>query len=175
MLEKIVMLQWSNFGAQDWLNQLEGMGFFSYVLPFLLIFALVYAIATKLDIFEKNKGAAVLVAFAIGLLSLQLNWVSAFFQDVFPKFGVGLSLLLIALILAGAFINTTTNKKAYSWIFFGLGALIFIIIGISSLSSIQFIGSNWFQQYGALVIMVVIIAGAIVGVIVASKGDETKS
>lgn len=168
MLEKIVMLQWGTYGAQDWLNQLQDMGFFSYVLPFLLIFALVYAIATQLDIFKNNKGAAVLVAFAIGLLSLQLNWVSVFFSDAFPKFGIGLSLLLIALILAGAFIQGE-NKKAYSWIFFGLGTLIFIIITISSLSNIQIMGNDWFNRYGALAIMIVVIIGAIVGVILASN------
>ena len=61
------------------------MKFFEYILPFLLIFAVVYAILTKIHVFQDNKGAALVVAFAIGLLSLQLGVVSTFFQNIFPK------------------------------------------------------------------------------------------
>jgi len=167
-----VFLAWGSAGVSDFFNKLQDLGFFQYVLPFLLIFALVYAILSKIDLFEKNKGASVLIAFATGLLALQLNFVPAFFQDVFPKFGIGLSLLLIALVLAGAFLlGDEKGKKVYPWIFFGLGALMFLIISISSLSSWQFMGSDWFNQYGALAIVVIVVVGAIVGVVVASKKE----
>jgi len=167
-----LMLQWfANFGFQNLLQQLENLGFFQYVLPFLLIFAVVYAVLTKIHVFTENKGAAVLIAFAIGLLALQLGIVSSFFQILFPKAAIGIALLLIALILSGAFIPDT--KKEYSWVFFGIGMLIFIIVMISAFSDWQFIGSNWWNNYGALIIVLVIVIGAVVGVIVASKRPTT--
>ena len=162
-----IMLQWGGLGFQNLLSQLEDLGFFQYVLPFLLIFAVVYAILTKLKVFEENKGAALIVALAVGLLSLQLDFVPAFFQNIFPKFGIGLAVLLVALILAGAFISD--EDKIYKWIFFGLGALIFLVVTFTSLSDWQFVGSWWWQQYGGLIITVVVIIGAIVGVVIASK------
>lgn len=166
-------MAWGGMGFGDLLNQLDALGFFSLVLPFLLIFALVYAILSKVEIFKESKGAAVLISFAIGILALQLGKVSSFFQDVFPKFGIGLSLLLIALILAGAFLaGDDKGKKAYPWIFFGLGGLIFLIVTFTSLSDWQFAGSWWWDQYGAMIIVAVVIIAAIVGVIVASKKGQ---
>ncbi len=162
-----IMLQGAGLGFQNLLSQLENLGFFQYVLPFLLIFAVVYAILTRLKVFENNKGAALIVALAIGLLSLQLDFVPAFFQNIFPKFGIGLAVLLVALILAGAFI--ADEEKTYKWIFFGLGALIFLVVAITSLSDWQFVGSWWWNQYGGLIITLIVVIAAVIGVIIASK------
>jgi len=165
-----LMLQFVPGGFSNLLNELESLGFFAYILPFLLIFALVYAILTKISVFDKNKGAAVVVAIAIGLLALQLNKVPAFFQSIFPNFGIGLAVLLIALILAGAFIPDT--KKEYSWVFFGIGIFIFLVVTFISLSDFQFVGSFWWSQYASLIIVGIVVIGAIVGIIIASKGEK---
>lgn len=167
-----MMLQWfGGYGFADLLNQLEQYGFFQYVLPFLLIFAVVYAILTKIPVFIDNKGAAVVVAIAIGFLSLQLNFVPAFFQTIFPNLGIGLSILLAALILAGAFISS--DDTSFKWIFFGLGALIFIFVVSASLSSYQFSGSwqwtGWWANYGGLVVFALILAGVIVAVVISNR------
>lgn len=158
-------LQFGSLGFTNVLNQLDQIGFFSYILPFLLIFALVYAILTKLDIFKDNKGAGLIVALAIGLLALQLNFVSVFFQQIFPRFGVGLSVLLCALILAGAFISGT-ESKAFKWIFFSLGGVIFLFVVGSSFNSMNYnvIGTGFWQEYGAIIIVLLAIVGAIIAV-----------
>ena len=161
-----LMLQVGSFSFNNLLQQLEDLGFFQYVLPFLLIFAVVYALISQIKVFKENKGAAVLIAIAIGLLALQLGFVSAFFQTLFPKVGIGVAILLIALILAGAFIP---DEKSYKWIFFGIGMAVFFIILVLSISDWQFIGSWWWQQYGALVIVALVIITAMIMVIVSSK------
>lgn len=168
-----LMLQTGGAGFSDLLNQLENLGFFEYVLPFLLIFAVIYAILTKIHVFEKNRGAGVVVAFAIGLLALQFNVVPVFFQNIFPKFGVGLAVLLVALILAGAFIPKT--KEEYNWVFFGLGAVIFLIVILTSFSDWQFLGYWWWQEYRALIVTGVAIIGAIVGIILAGREKKLGS
>jgi hypothetical protein len=165
----------SSFGG--FLQQLENFGFFQYILPFLLIFAVVYAILGEVPVFKDKKGPILIISLAIGLLALQLDFVPAFFQTIFPRFGIGLSVLIVALILAGSFIaNTDDDKvsKAYKWIFFGLGALIFLIVTFGSLSSNSFVGSYWWQQYGGLIIIGIVIAGVIVAVAVGGKkGDKS--
>lgn len=171
------MLVWGGWGFQGVLSDLEQMGFFQYVVPFLLIFAVVYAILTKIPIFSGdaqgkggNRGAAILVAVAVGFLALQFNIVPAFFQIIFPSFGIGLSVLLVALILAGAFI---TDEVAYKWIFFGLGAVIFLFVILSSFSNWQFVGSWWWDYYGSMVIVAIILIAAIVMVVLWGKRGGT--
>ena len=156
-------------GFQDLLNQLNNIGFFQYVLPFLLIFAIVYTLVTQIPTFKESKGAAVLIAVAIGLLSLQFNTVSVFFQILFPKAAIGLAILLIALILMGAFIS---QEKAYKWIFFGAGAIIFAIVMVLSFSGYEFSGNWWWQQYGTLVVVAIVVVVAMVMVILASRGKK---
>jgi hypothetical protein len=148
----------------DILNQLEYFGFFQYILPFLLIFALVYAILSKLNVFQDNKGASVIVAFAIGLLALQLDFVSIFFQQIFPRFGVGLSVFLVALILMGAFLPINKEGKPMNWIFFMIGGIIFLFVVGSSFNTYSSLGYGFWQQYGALLILLAILVGAIVAV-----------
>jgi len=62
------------------LNVWNNMGVFSYVIPFLLIFAVVFAILKKTGILgDDNDGILAIIAVAIGLLSLQFDFVSKFF------------------------------------------------------------------------------------------------
>jgi len=165
----MIMLQWGSVGLSNLLSQLEALGFFQYGLPFLLIFAVSYAILKQLHVFEENTGAALIIALAVGLLSLQFDYVAAFFQNIFPKFGIGLAVLLVALILAGAFLPMDDKKEKYKWIFFGLGAIIFIVILATSFSDWQFSGNWWWQQYGAVIVVTIVIVAAIVGVVLTSK------
>ena len=173
-----VMLQIGGFGGfsfTDLLSQLESWGFFAYMLPFLLIFALIYAIITSINIFKENKGAAAIVAIAVGLLSLQFNVVPQFFSTIFPNLGVGLSILLAALVLAGVFISE--EEKAFRWILFGTGALIFLVVVVASLSSWQFAGSwewrGWWANYGGIILFLLIITGVVVAVTVAGRHGAT--
>ena len=46
---------------------LENAGFYSYILPFLLIFALVYGILIRLDLFASNKPVTAIIAVSVGL------------------------------------------------------------------------------------------------------------
>ena len=170
------ILAWGGVGGfnfADFLNQLESFGFFKYILPFLLIFALVYAILQEIPTFKDKRGPALIIALAIGLLALQLDVVPAFFQSIFPNLGIGLSILLVGLILSGVFIadygKGDEKGKVYKWVFFGVGALIFLIVTFSSLSSFQFVGNYWWNAYGGLIIVALIIAGVIVAVVLGSK------
>ena len=71
----------------------EQAGFFSYVLPFLLIFALVYGILTRTQIFKDNRAVNGILALTVGLLALQFDFVPVFFSEIFPRLGVALALM----------------------------------------------------------------------------------
>jgi len=155
-----LMMQIIGYGG-DFMVLLERLDFFRYWLPFILIFAVIFAILSKVPTFKDNKGAMLLISAAIGLLSLQFGVVPRFFQEIFPNLGIGLSVLIAALILMGAFLPGGENDK-YQKLFLGIGIVIFILVVASSFSGFHFYGmGGWWYQWGDIIVTLAIIGGAI--------------
>jgi hypothetical protein len=151
--------------------QWEAAGIFSYMLPFLLIFALIFGLLTKLNIFatkngDANKGINAIIAIAIALMALQFDIVSMFFAELFPRFGIALSIILVILILGGLFMPT--NKES-NWFMVALAVIVFIIIGTVIYTSLQTFGwglsgpgfYSFWSQYGAIIIFAILIIGIV--------------
>ncbi len=165
------------------LQQWADLDIFFYALPFLLIFALVYAILYKVNIMGKRggddankfKGPYAIIAAAIALMSLQFDFVSVFFQVIFPKVGVGLSILLAAMILGGLFLDFSTEKRgAASVMFFGLGAAIFVWVVLTSINDYSWWEGSWWQQNMPAIIAIAILI-IFVGVITSSGSDSKET
>jgi hypothetical protein len=171
----ITLASYGSFGGGalgDLFSQWEAAGIFTYALPFLLIFALVYGLLTKLNIFSSKadpnsgKGVNVIISLAVAFMSLQFNMVSMFFSEIFPRFGVALSIILVILILGGLFMPT---NKENNWFMVALAIIIFIIIGTVIYNSLGAFGwgiggpglSYFWSKYGALIIFAVIIIAII--------------
>lgn len=130
------------------LQQWAEIGVFTYVLPFLLLFAIIYAILDKIHIFTENKGVNAVIAMSIALLALTFPgygsfagqpFVPAFFSIIFPQLGVGLAILITALILLGVFIPLESLQGQWGW-----GNYILLLIGIITFLAILF---NSFSDY----------------------------
>ena len=148
------------------LNIWNDIGVFSYVIPFLLIFAVVFAILDKTKIFtgegKDNRGIIAIIAAAIGLLSLQFDFVSEFFAIVFPRFGIGLSLFLVILIFLGFFYpegeKGWSSKVAWVGWVVGIGVFIWALSAWDQWSSYYGFGGWFVENVWALIILGVIIA-----------------
>lgn len=156
------------------LSELDTIGFFRYILPLLLIFAIVFAILSKMKILEDKKGINFIISISIALIAITNPVVSDFFSVLFPKLGQGISILLIAMILIGVFVPLWQDKGVNGWgwgnyIFMGIGILIFLVATFSSLSTIGFAGSWWWDRYMGAIIVLLIIAGAIIAVMTAKN------
>jgi len=110
------------------LNAWDQAGVFKYVLPFLLIFAIVFGILATSRILGENKGVMTVVALAVGLLALQFEIVPQFFATIFPIAGIGLAVLLVAMIIMGLAMPNFQSDKAIKWVFFGLATIIALIV-----------------------------------------------
>ena len=133
MFESILSLASYGFfqggGIGDLLNYWEQAGFFSYVLPFLLIFALVYATISNMKLFGQNKGVSAVIALCVGLLALQFDVVSIFFADIFPRVGIALSIMLAVLIITGLFIPTAEPaQKFFHYILLIMSFIVLFIV-----------------------------------------------
>ena len=83
----------------DVLNIWNDLGVFSYIIPFLLIFAVIFAILDKTHILgADNRAIQAIVAVSIGLLSLQFDFVSEFFAIIFPRFGMGIAIFIVLVL-----------------------------------------------------------------------------
>lgn len=116
-------------GFGNLMFNLEQMGFFSYALPFLMIFALVFAILTKIKFLGENRGINIILALATSLMALQFGFVSYFFAEIFPRMGVMLSIILVGIILLGLFFDFgDDDNKLPKQIFGGVVGIGFIVI-----------------------------------------------
>ncbi|MFH1308061.1 MAG: hypothetical protein ABIH72_04370 [archaeon] len=167
---KGLMLQWAGTGTyNDLVIKLDEIGFFTLVLPFLLIFALVFGILSKLEMFKDAKGVNAVIALSIALLSLWSGYVSNFFAILFPRFGMGIAILLVALLMMGIFVPFKGNEKWGNYIFLGIGAFIFLIITFVSLDEYSYFSGGWFQNYWSSLFVAVLIIAAIVVIITTSN------
>jgi hypothetical protein len=147
----------------------EQVGVFSYIIPFLLIFALVFGILMRMGLFKENKAVSAIIALAVGLMALQFDFVPRFFSEIFPRFGIGLAIILITLILVGMF--TDPSKPGLMYLFLGIGVVITIVILVQTSSALGSNVGTWIQQnWGSslaaigIIILVIVAIAAVLGV-----------
>jgi len=164
----LFLVGWS---VVDFLNWGDTQGLFKYILPFLLVFALIYGILSNMKLLGENKGVHVIIAIAIGLLGLYNDYLPNFVADFAPSLAIGLSILLAAIILFGLFMGGDAKLDWIKYVLFGISALIFIVVAYSSLNNTSFVGSWTWQQYAPAVIVLLIVVGLIA--LVVNSGKKT--
>jgi len=158
----------------DILNYLADFGVFAYVLPFLLIFAVIFGILERGHVLGANKGVHATIALAVGLLSLQFDYVSEFFATIFPYAGIGIGVVLVALILMGLIANDQ-QEKWVKYIWFGIGAIAFIAVLWASLDQFRFFWGGGVGNF-ADIIPIILIVGVLVALgwwMYKSSSEET--
>lgn len=174
MLKEMIFFQSAGFfgsGAMaDLLSKWEQMGLFSYLLPFLLIFALVFGILTKTNIFKDNKAVNGIIALAVALMALQFNFVSDFFSQIFPRVGVGLAIILIIMVIAGLFAPQDSNIVNY--VLLGVGVLIVGFILIQTAGELGWQGGQFWDEYGGTIIILVVVVALVIALINSKSGNK---
>ena len=152
-----------NFGTV--LNNLQNAGFFSYIVPFLLIFALVFGILSRMGLFKENRAVTAIIALAVGLMSLQFNIVPQFFSTIFPNFGVAISIILVLLIVIGLFVDP--KKPWLMYVLLAISAIIVIVVLVSTSTQLGVPAGEWFAENWVTVVTVLVVGGVIIGFIAA--------
>lgn len=148
-------------------------GVFSYLLPFLLIFAVVFAIIIKLPYFQNNRAISAILGVVIGLLALQSPRIPQFFAAVTPALGMGILILLAAMIMMGLFFDP--NESYGKITFFIIGLIIFVVIVYFGLSRDVW-GVHWWDIFdgvsSTVIITIVFVVGVVAFAVFSNKGGD---
>lgn len=168
-------MAWSNFygGAiGNVLAKWEEMGVFSYVLPFLIIFSLIFIILNQIKLFKENRAVNSVIALAVGFMSLQFEFVPRFFAEIFPRVGIGLAIILVILIFLGMFIDP--EKPGIMIGLMIVGAVIVVVVLINTAGSVGWTAGYWWEDNWGTVIGIVAFLAIIFLVIGTSNKDPNQ-
>jgi len=160
---------------------LLGNAFFTNViLPFILVFTVVFAILEKTEILGKKKDIHAVISFVISLIAIGVPTAVGILQKFIPIIAV-IIIILFAWLLVFGFANKTAEVKFSE----GLRRFFLIALGVVLLAVIVWaIGSTtgWLDQLNinsvlsAQVTQMVLFAGAVIAVIAIaiSSSDHEK-
>lgn len=162
------------FSLYDLYAQWETSGVFDFLLPALLIFAVIFGILTSTNVLGGKKGVNFVIAAASALMAMRLQIVSDFFSLLLPGLGIGIAVLLVVLILAGLFM-TSGNIGEWMPTFFWGGVVIGLIIVITVLNSFAWFGSFWWQANWVSVVWIAVLLAILAPFFVEPKTKKEKS
>ena len=155
------------------LSQWEQLGVFTYLLPFLIIFSLVFVILNGIKIFQENRAVNAILALAVSLMALQFDFVPVFFSEIFPRLGVGLAVVLVSIIVLALFIDV--NRPIVLWSLLTIGAIVLIGILYSTSQGLGYGFGFALEQYWTEIFTALIFLGAIGTIVWATNRNAPAS
>ncbi len=161
-------------------------GMFDIVLPFLLVFTIVFAILEKTRVLGEEKGEPrrnlnSMVAFVIGLIFISIIRLVEVINQALPEVALVLIIAVSLLMLVGLFWGTSEVKLEVGWqkglvfiiAFFVVLGIFFNAIGWLD-KIVDYAEMNWNETVIPTLIFFVIIIGAIFYVVGGNKKEGKK-
>ncbi len=151
--------------------------FTNFVLPFLFIFILLFAVLEKTKVFGDKKQLNALIAFVIGMIVIEF---------VFPKETIGNLILFLAVALVVVFValllwgfvsgaeKVEIGNKSLKWVI-GIAVVISVIIavlwamGVENTAIDLLFNQSWSNGFWTNVLFIVVVAVALALVLKKSK------
>ena len=152
--------------------------FVETILPFLLMFTIIFAILQKTKIFgEGKKQIDAIIALVIALLFISFGRATDIVVEMIPILGIALMVILVFMILVGSMFEE--GKFAmHKYLQIGIGIAIGVLVSGTALvltGGLDFIiGFIYGDNTGLLIngILVVVIAAAIAAVVFTGKDED---
>lgn len=103
---------------------LESMGLFDIILPFLLVFAITFAVINKTNILGGKKNIDVIISLVISLLAIRSEYFVGLMKSFLPNVAMFMIVILMFLLMLGIFAG---QKKDWTKIPLVLGAIVSFI------------------------------------------------
>ncbi len=151
--------------------------FTEMILPFLLVFVLIFAILQKSKILGDGKAQIdALVALAVGLILIGFPVPRGIIVNLMPWMAVGVAVILVFLILYGFVAGDLSGDKTPKWmkITFGILAGLFVIgvvMKVTGLWSYVLGGFSFGGEFWVNVAVIALIVGAMIVAVTGAKKD----
>lgn len=156
--------------------------FTNLILPFLLIFVLVFAILQKSKILGDGKAQIdALIAMVIGLLLVGLPGPRDIVVNLMPWLAVGVSVILVFLILYGFVAGDLSSTPKWMKITFGTLAGLFVVGVVLYVTGLwepiydALFGSAKTEIFSSILLVVIIVAAFVIAVATGKKGGSSSS
>jgi len=147
----------------------RAFGFFDIVLPFLLVFTIVFAILEKTKILGEDKANLnAMVAFVVGLLFVGAIGLVSIINEALPNVALFLIVILSFLMLFGAFVGAEGIK--FDNLLYKGGALFVVFVAVLAIFLdalgwldviLNYVNYNWDKTVIPTAIFFLIVLGAI--------------
>lgn len=154
---------------------LQDIGFYDYVLPFLLVFGIFFAILEKTKVLgDSAKNINAVIAGAVGLLVIVRTDIVRIINDFLPR----VSLILIVILMMLVLIALLAGRE-YAGIqksLLGFGMIVVVIAVLLALAPEGWDTARWITSTDKQRIIELLIFGGIIWLVVQmiTKKDETK-
>src|SRR3990167_1636272 len=159
--------------------QLQGFGLYEFVLPFLLVFTIVFAILEKIRIFgtrpnvEPKTNINAVVALVIGLFFVNNFIIISRLNYFLPKICLFIIILIMTLVLFGILGANVEKGLGPILVFVGaIASVIFIYWSLAPILDIDFLVPFWVQIYWTTLLVLAIIIIIIFAVIGGGGGNQ---
>ena len=155
--------------------------FTEMLLPFLLVFVVVFAILQKSKVLGAGKAQIdSLVAMVIGLILIGVKQPREIIVGLMPWMAVGVAVILVFLILYGFVAGDLSSAPGWMKITFGVLAGLFTIGVVLYVTGLGSVIVGWFSDSSSgdiwmNVLIVLLVVGAMVVAVVSGKGNNSGS
>jgi len=164
-----------NYALMQW----QSIGIFDIMLPFMLLFAIFYAIFQKTKLFGAKPGIDAIVSMAIAFMAIINPFVNEIIKIVLQNMVIAILVIVAMMLMFGLLLGP---KKPKSWIFFagivGIMALVWLLGRVADYYEMYYPGTAifstmWWNNNLPWIIPILIIL--IFAVVVISSGSEKKT
>ena len=127
-------------GIQDVISTLKDIGVFQFYLPFLISFAVLYALLLKAKIFGEQKGLVTIIALAASGFIMVYTPVGIAFSQFLANFVGNAMVVILTLVVVIIFANMLKEKEGLGldvtsvmkggWLWVGLLLLLLLAFGV---------------------------------------------
>ncbi|MBI2148730.1 hypothetical protein HYU23_03550 [Candidatus Woesearchaeota archaeon] len=177
---------------QNAITFLRDFGLFDVVLPFLLVFTLIFAILEKTKILgtegkdQPKRSLNTMVAFVMGMLVIATNKIVTAINEALPNIVLVIVSFVAFLLMIGVFFGTEEFKlkEKYPGFTTGLVVVSFIILIIIVLDSLKVSANkswlDWILEYvinnisGPIVTSIIFLIIAVIAIVYITRGPKSE-
>ena len=174
-------------GVIEFMNK---VGLYDVVLPFLLVFTVVFGVLEKTkvlgtvkveDVIQPKKNLNAMIAFVVAFFVVASVELVEMITEVSAHVTLMILFIFFFLIMVGMLVNKDKGfelEGVVAWIFYGIAFVVLVLIFFGALGWLDKIGEwlteFWTNEYVAAIVLLIIVVGFMAAITGGSKKSKPK-